>query len=150
MSSVLPPRPPEDTGATTALLHVASGATLPLRRRILLAVLAAVVVFVVGATLDRLLVHEHQSRFIAITFSDTLTAAIAGVLMFRILQYERERRERLRQKLEIIAQMNHHIRNALQVISFSAASAADQQQLEAIRQSMNRIQWALREILPRL
>jgi signal transduction histidine kinase len=126
------------------------GEFLRVRRMILLSVLAASVVFLIGATLDWLLVHEHQSRMVAISFSDTLTAAIAGVLVFRILQYERERRERLRQKLEIIAQMNHHIRNALQVISLSTVSAADKEHLQAIRESMNRIQWALREILPKL
>jgi hypothetical protein len=38
---------------------------------------------------------------------------IAGVLVFRLLQYERDRREQVRQRLEIIAEMNHHVRNAL-------------------------------------
>ena len=46
--------------------------------------------------------------------------------------------------------MNHHVRNALQVISFAGYSTDSEQQLEHIRQGMNRIQWALQEVLPKL
>ena len=111
---------------------------------------AAVLVFMVGAGLDWFVLHENESRNIAISVSDTLAAVIAGILVFRLLQYERDRREQLRQRLETIAEMNHHVRNALQVISLSAYSYADQQQLEAVRESVNRIQWALKEVLPKL
>jgi hypothetical protein len=44
--------------------------------------------------------------------------------------------------------MNHHVRNSLQVISF-AASVPQQEALEAeIRDAVERIEWALREVLP--
>ena len=46
--------------------------------------------------------------------------------------------------------MNHHVRNALQVISLSTFSTADQAQIDTIKPSVNRIQWALREILPKM
>lgn len=115
-----------------------------------LAAIAALLVFLIGAGLDWLVLHENQSRTIAISVSDSMAAVIAGVLVFRLLQYERARRRRLRQRLEIIAEMNHHVRNALQVISLSTYSSADQKQLAAIKESVNRIQWALREILPKM
>jgi signal transduction histidine kinase len=115
-----------------------------------LAALAALLVFLIAAGLDWVVLHENESRRIAISVSDTLAALIAGMLVFRLLQYERDRRRRLRQRLEIIAEMNHHVRNALQVISLSTYSSADQQQLAAIKESVNRIQWALREILPKM
>ncbi|MGZ4835576.1 MAG: hypothetical protein ACXVZZ_08060 [Terriglobales bacterium] len=112
--------------------------------------LAALLVFMVGAGLDWFVIHENESRNIAISVSDSPAAVIAGVLVFRLLQYERDRRNLIRHRLEIIAEMNHHVRNALQVISLSAYSNADQQQLNAVKESVNRIQWALREILPKL
>ena len=112
--------------------------------------LAAVVVFMVGAGLDWFVLHESKSRNVAIGLSDTLAAVIAGVLVYRLLQYERHRREQLRQRLEIIAEMNHHVRNALQVISLSGYSADSEQQLERIREGVNRIEWALKEVLPKL
>ena len=117
---------------------------------LLTGVLAAVLVFLVGAGLDWFVLHENASRTVAISVSDTLAAVIAGVLVYRLLQYERDRRAQLRQRLEIIAEMNHHVRNALQLISFSGYSTDSEQQLERIREGVNRIQWALKEILPKL
>ena len=119
-------------------------------RMFLLSVVAALIVFVIGAAVDMVVLHEHDSRLTASEVSDVLGGCIAGALIFRLLQYERERRARLRQKLIVIADMNHHVRNALQVISLHTYSSADQQQIEAVRESMRRIQWALKEILPKL
>ncbi len=117
----------------------------------LMSVIAAMALFVIGTALDYVLLHdEHDSRNTIIETSDALGGVVAGVLIFRLLQYERERRKRLRQKIAVIADMNHHVRNALQVISFHAYSTADKEQLEAVKESMERIQWALKEILPKL
>lgn len=123
---------------------------LSYRKIFALTLFAALVVFTVNAGLDWVLIHERESRIATVEVSDVLAAIIAGGLVFRLLQYERERRRLIRQRVETIADMNHHIRNALQVISSTAYSAADQQQLAAIRESVGRIQWALREILPKL
>lgn len=117
----------------------------------LMAVVAALTLFVISTGLDYFLLHdEHDSRVVIIEGSDALLGVVAGVLIFRLLQYERERRKRLRQKIAVIADMNHHVRNALQVISFTAYSTADKEQIEAIKESMERIQWALKEVLPKL
>ncbi|MGH9524977.1 MAG: hypothetical protein ACRD3E_20820 [Terriglobales bacterium] len=119
-------------------------------RIVLYAVIAGLIMFVIGVGMDSLVVREGETRLIAFAFSDGLAAAIAGVLVYRLLKYEQERRERLRHKLAVISDMNHHVRNALQVISFHAYSNADREQLEAVKESMERIQWALKEILPKL
>jgi hypothetical protein len=47
----------------------------------------------------------------------------------------------------VIAEMNHHVRNALQAIALSPY-AEKSKQIELIGESAERIQWALREILP--
>ena len=119
-------------------------------RMFLLAVATAIIVCLIGVGLDMLILREHETGRVAIEVSDALGGFVAGVLSFRLLQYERERRARLRQKIAIIADMNHHVRNALQVISFHAYSSADKEQIEAVRESMERIQWALKEVLPKL
>lgn len=134
---------------TTTIIHTRG--SLSGWRMLLIALITALIVFLVGTTLDYfLLADAHDSRAFVIEVSDALGGFIAGALMFRLLQYERERRERLRQKLAVIADMNHHVRNALQVISFHAYSNSDKQQIDAVRESMERIQWALKEILPKL
>jgi hypothetical protein len=45
--------------------------------------------------------------------------------------------------------MNHHIRNALAAISLSTDTIQNQQSIGVISQSVDRIAWALREVLPR-
>ena len=124
--------------------------TLPLWKIASWAVLAASLVFVVSVALDWFLVVEREPRFMTLELSDALGGLIAGILVFRLLQYERDRRARLRQKVAVIADMNHHVRNALQIITFQAATNADKEQMQVIRESMDRIQWALKEVLPKL
>jgi hypothetical protein len=69
---------------------------------------------------------------------------LCGLLVFF---YERRRYRAVLDKIRVIAVMNHHVRNALQAMSF--APYADQaQQIKVLDESSRRIQWALREILP--
>jgi two-component sensor histidine kinase len=119
-------------------------------RIFLMSLVAALTVFAIGTGLDLLLIHEHDTRLMIVEASDALGGLVAGGLSFRLLQYERERRVRLRQRIAVIADMNHHVRNALQVISFTAYTTADKEQLEVVKESMERIQWALKEVLPKL
>ena len=136
--------------ATESFTEPAPADSLSNWRIFLMAIVGALVVFLIGTGLDYVLLHEHDSRLLVVEVSDALGGVVAGALMFRLLQYERERRARLRQKIAVIADMNHHVRNALQVISLHAYSNTDQEQLTAVRESMERIQWALREVLPKL
>ena len=50
--------------------------------------------------------------------------------------------------LRTISEMNHHIRNSLQVITYATATQRDSESVEMIRSSVERIEWALREVLP--
>jgi hypothetical protein len=78
-----------------------------------------------------------------------LFAAIGLFFLLRHLDISRELRRR-QQYAVIISELNHHIRNALQVILSRADLAIHSlPELEDIIQAVNRIDWALREILPR-
>jgi hypothetical protein len=76
---------------------------------------------------------------------DSCGGIIAGLLIYR-LEYNRSKY--LNEKLKTIELMNHHVRNALQVIVDSAYLHGHAQQLDEIQNSVKRIDWALREILP--
>jgi hypothetical protein len=76
---------------------------------------------------------------------DSCGGIIAGLLIYRL---ERNRAKYLNEKLKTIELMNHHVRNALQVIVDSAYLHGHAQQLDEIQMSVKRIDWALREILP--
>jgi hypothetical protein len=76
---------------------------------------------------------------------DFCGAIIAGLLVYR---HEYARLRYLNEKLKTIEMMNHHVRNALQVIVDSVYLHGHAQQLQEIHESIKRIDWALREILP--
>ena len=107
----------------------------------------AALVFLVSFGLDVLLVREGESRRAIFAISDMATSLIIAGLFFL---YAHTRRKQFARRLETIALMNHHIRNALQVISASAYAPQQAREMGAIEDSVNRIQWALREILPKL
>jgi hypothetical protein len=81
------------------------------------------------------------------------TGSIAGLLFYQYSRNERNRRELIRQRMQTIVELNHHIRNALQVIKFWGAQhqqcSLDDAQVQLMRDSVDRIEWALREVLPR-
>jgi len=116
----------------------------------LLAFLFGLFVFVLVFVLDWTLLHDRDSIRRTLELSDAAAAMICGFVFLLLLRSYRQQRAMLRQRVEVIANMNHHVRNALQVIEFNSYSTADQQKLEAIKSSVNRIQWALRELLPKL
>ena len=114
---------------------------------ILLTLGFAALVFIISFGFDVVLVREHESRRAIFALSDVLTSLLTGFLFFL---YGHARRKELARRLETIALMNHHIRNALQVISASTYIPDRAREVGAIEESVNRIQWALREILPKL
>ena len=79
---------------------------------------------------------------------ESLDDIIVGVLVALVVfAYERRRYLGVVNKLRMISAMNHHVRNALQAISY-APYTEQEQQIKVIRESVARIQWALCEVLP--
>ena len=107
-----------------------------------------IAVGVVGAVLDWIAVHYRTALAFVISV-DLLVALLCGVLVLKILMDARTRRLAMLRRLEMIADMNHHIRNALQQIHYSAHITKNQEVISVITDASERIQWALREVLPR-
>ena len=121
------------------------------RRSGLLSLLVAVIVSLIGVVLDRLLLKEGVPRLDMLIFSNGLTGLFAGGLFFQMAREANASRALVEQRMKTIAELNHHIRNALQVIKFLGGqrSGLDAVQLQLINDSADRIEWALREVLPR-
>jgi len=119
----------------------------------LLAIAIALVAFTLGMLQDLFLVTEGFSRWSLIILSNMLTGGIAGLLFYQYVRNERNRRELVRQRMQTIVELNHHIRNALQVIKFWGVQhqncSLDDAQVQLMKDSVDRIEWALREVLPR-
>src|SRR3954469_18353043 len=72
----------------------------------------------------------------------------AGWMAMKAIEGARERRNNIAQRLKMIGDLNHHVRNALQSIQLSAYSTHDQEIIASVGDSVQRIEGALREIVP--
>ena len=118
----------------------------------LLSLLVVVIVSLIGIVLDRLLLKEGLPRVEMLIFSNGLTGLFAGGMFWQMAREAKASRELVAERMKTIAELNHHIRNALQVIKFLGGqkrTGLDVVQLQLINDSVNRIEWALREVLPR-
>lgn len=111
------------------------------------ALCAGIIVFILIGLIDVLLVNTGAPRFAIVLASATFSAFLAFALTLKVLLEVHERREALRAQLRVIGETNHHIRNALELIQFSAHATKDQQIVDQISSAVDRIQWVLRELL---
>jgi len=100
--------------------------------------------FFLGSLSDAWLQRHTMSWGVAM-IDDALVGLAGGLI---VLLYEQRQRRNIIKKLEVIRQMNHHVRNSLQVISFAASVPQQEQTMEQIQGAVERIEWALREVLP--
>jgi hypothetical protein len=122
------------------------------RHSILLSLAVAAIVSVLGILFDHILVLEGLPRLAMMIMSNVLTGVFAGGLFLQLAREEKANRVLVQSRMNTIAELNHHIRNALQVIKFLGGqqrTGLDAVQLQLINDSVNRIEWALREVLPR-
>ena len=79
---------------------------------------------------------------------DALAAIVIGCLAYRVFRNLNERRRALYERLQLIAELNHHIRNALQVIQLSAVTTQNERAIEQIDESVRRVSSVLHELAP--
>lgn len=102
-------------------------------------------IFFLGALTENIL-HGHGIHGAWEWLDNVVCGLITGFMVF---SYEQHRYAMVREKLHVIAAMNHHVRNALQPIMYLTGSTVlHKEQVELLRESVNRIQWALTDILP--
>lgn len=115
-------------------------------RKYFLATLAAAVIYVSVGLIDTELIEHHlraEARYL-----DYFVLALVAFVFVMVLEDFHERESlRLREVQRLVADMNHHVRNALQVISYANSTNADGKFTEQVRDSVERIDWALREVL---
>jgi ABC-type bacteriocin/lantibiotic exporter with double-glycine peptidase domain len=108
----------------------------------------ALLIFTLGEWLDWL-VLDKVLPFRTMVIADAVVAALAGLLLFKVLADARRRHREMLRHMETIAEMNHHIRNALQVIAYHTVShPSSGQAVDQVGEAVERIEWALREVLP--
>jgi hypothetical protein len=99
--------------------------------------------FFLGSLSD-IWLQRHAGNLLVALLDDVLVGIGVGLV---VLLYERRHKREMIKKLEVIRLMNHHVRNSLQVVAF--ASVQQQEELaKKVRDAVERIEWALREVLP--
>jgi hypothetical protein len=88
---------------------------------------------------------RNRERLLAEAFS----ALIVTGLVARLAHMAHEQHRVTVARIQVIDEMNHHIRNALAPIALSMEAIENQQLIRIISDGVDRIDWALREILPR-
>ena len=124
------------------------GALIPRLRPTMVPVAVGLASFAVTELMHYLLVPD-LGRLWERLLAEGLSAVVVALLTAGLIHQANRRREAALLRVQVIAAMNHHIRNALAVISFSTDSIQNRQSIEVISQSVDRIEWALREVLPR-
>src|SRR5215475_10862225 len=95
-------------------------------RLIVLCVCIVLLVWTVGFGFDHLLARDGVTRTDILVVSNALTGIVAGFLFYSLTNNERLRRKLIRERLRTIAEMNHHIRNSLQVITYATAADTEE------------------------
>ena len=115
-------------------------------RPYLYGITAGAMMFAVVYIVDAVMVRIHL-RPEATIIDDLLLAFVVAVLVVS-LEAQHQREQQLQQeRIRMILGMNHHIRNALQAIVYVTADLKGEH-ATIVQEATDRIEWALREILP--
>src|SRR5579871_2971721 len=102
-------------------------------------------IFLSGGVLDWFVTHRYIPR-ISLMLAGAAMALTVGLLVFKILTDVRERYQELLDRLRRIVELNHHIRNALQIIAYHNVAARTERAIQQVNVEILRIESVLREV----
>jgi signal transduction histidine kinase len=144
--SPIMPTPTKSSGATAKHPWVYR-ASIP--KLLVVAALLGVLIWIVNAGLDLLWAKYNGMLVVLMGFVDALISFAFAAVLFKLMLAARARHRKVVQRLETIAEMNHEIRNALEEIQLTVHLTQNEQVIQNIRGAVQRIEWALREVLPK-
>ncbi len=113
-------------------------------RAIAAGALIGTAMLMVQIAMDSLTGPTERTLLVSDIFVGVITAIVTGAGLRHYDAHLRADEARMR----MIAEMNHHVRNALTAISLSVYAKNDPHLEKITRDSIQRIDWALREVLP--
>jgi len=118
---------------------------------ILAATLATLILTAVGAWFSRWGVeYSPVNRWLWKWGHPIFMLLLVGGLVYTLLRYANDRRAANIRRFRIVAECNHHIRNALQVLTLTQGTGTEQgaREVSLIGDSVHRIELTLAEVLP--
>lgn len=118
-----------------------------LLRSIAIGVITALAIMAANVGCDWL-AERHDIAMQSMWLADAALATVAGLLVGKMIRNSDREKRRIFHRLLMIAEMNHNIRNSLEVIQLSAHVSQDKEAIQEIDTAVNRIHWALKEFVP--
>jgi hypothetical protein len=116
----------------------------PLQRFALSAAIAAII-FLAGGVLDWFVTREYLPR-ISLMLGGAAVALGIGLLTFQILTNIQTRYQMMLDRLRSVSELNHHIRNALQIIAYHNVPNRSDPAIQQVDAQVTRIHEALRAV----
>jgi hypothetical protein len=113
------------------------------------AVVFGLCIWALNAGLDLLWAMYNELTVIPMATVDALVAIVSAFVLLKLMFAQRAYHRKVVKQLETIAEMNHHIRNALEEIELTAHVSNNPPLIGNIHGAVKRIEWALREALPK-
>jgi len=110
--------------------------------RIICSLVAGLMIFVVSVGLDHLL-RVSWWKFQSLA-DDVFMGLVCGALIFF---YEEQRYRAMMRRFASVGEINHIIRNQLEIIQHSAHFTKDKEHIDRIRACVGHIDFALRDVL---
>jgi hypothetical protein len=120
-----------------------------IRKSLVSGLLVGLTVFVVDGGMEYFLLAQGVSQAGTLLVSDAFAGIVAAIFATYGFFLQRQREAEVQQRVDRIVEMNHHVRNALQVITYWSLADREKKEMDLIRKAVERIEWALREILPK-
>jgi hypothetical protein len=120
-------------------------AILSSAQRALAALVVAAAVFLSGGVLDWFVTRQYLPR-ISLMLAGAAVSLAVGLLVFQILTDIEKRYQGLIDRLQRIAELNHHIRNALQVIAYNNVPERPLPAVQQVSAELARIESVLRQV----
>jgi hypothetical protein len=114
-------------------------------QRALVGVAVGTFIFLSGGVLDWFVTRQYLPTM-SLMLGGVVVALAVGLLVFQVLTDIQERYQAVLDQLQRIAELNHHIRNALQVIAYYNVPERDERAIKQVNAEIVRIELVLREV----
>ncbi len=101
--------------------------------------------FLSGGVLDWFVTRQYLPR-ISLMLAGAAVSLAVGLLVFQLLTDIQERYQAMVGRLRRVVELNHHIRNALQVIAYHNVPERSERAIQQVNAEVVRIESVLREV----
>lgn len=102
------------------------------------------------AAVDRLTLQANIDADIHTTVQATIVGLAACIIAVVLLVARRERRRVVREEIQRVMELNHRIRNSLQVITYAHYREGDEAHKEMVLDAVHSMDTTLRQLFPTL